>query len=199
MTTQTAIDLTPFCGPAGSRYAMDKPFVRNFWQHATNGSIICSLSADGEQDTITEKQTPDISVIYQTMPDAGFEPWPDAKYVEAIKPCEKCDGSGYHHHRDCDDCDGQGETECPQCGNEDECKTCRGKGVIGCGKCEACDGKKELMQPYYTLVGGKAIAAKYDRLIRDLPNPTFAHAAKGDAVFFRFDGGKGCVMPLSIG
>jgi hypothetical protein len=202
MNTEVQIDLTPFCdteAPESRRFDMRTPFVQGEYITATNGKICVFLPTT---DAPTEgRKVPQCDSILALRPRIGGSlPWPSPQYLQKVLTCRKCEGTGAAHFRDCSECDGEGVIDCPECHHEYECGDCHGEGKILCGKCPKCDGAKETMQPYAIEFGGRLIAWELDEAIRQLPNVRYTTDDKlDDALWFDFDGGFGCVMPLHRG
>lgn len=89
-------------------------------------------------------------------------------------------------------------TRWPAPNQEDEhaiCAVCAGTGGMGSIVCEHCSGEGRWLERKQ-LIGSKFIDVRYDQKIRALPNAHFSSPADEPAIYFRFDGGEGVVMPL---
>ena len=191
------LNLQAFCSARPSdRFA--QPWVAGGWRYACNGSVAVRLPTT-EPDSA--KPPAEISGAFASYADATFLPWPvDRPPVMAIQWCQRCEGERYVGGDECPDCKGEGEKHCHHCGHTNECKTCHGVGEVRRLPCPACKGAEEMFeQPWYRVVGRHNIHMRYDRLIVELPNPAYCEQSLADKVLlFRFDGGEGFVMGLTI-
>ena len=171
MNTTTEIDLKPFCHTDVKRYAMDKPFVIDGWEYATDGRICVRIPADGEPNALEPKDgkkrpTKPWEIFAEVPADAVWRKWPK------VSKCVNCNGTG--------NVDGCAGCKCGRCpGDADSGCTCRNPGTF-----ERRFGKVELSRHYAALVA-------------TLPNVRYVPQPNSDApLAFCFDGGEGRVMGL---
>jgi len=120
----TEIDLTQWCQDyESSRFAMDKPCVRNGFKYATDSRAVIRVPTD-EPDTDTgDKKFPDAAAIYDKYESIVCDQiWP-----ESFPDCPTCGQSGYETHYECIVCHGEGTQEC-DLGHDHECEECDGEG-----------------------------------------------------------------------
>ena len=124
MTTETEIDLKPFCQTyESSRFAMDKPFVKNGFKYATDARIIIRVPTDEPDTGIGEKKFPDPNTVYGPRESIVCDQdWPDS-----FPDCPTCGQLGYEIRFECPICDGSGYHEC-DLGHDHECEECGGNG-----------------------------------------------------------------------
>lgn len=161
--------LGAFCGEPDARYFMQLPYVQCGWRYATDGRIVVRVPSPGEPDTPepAEGRLPPDLLYDFPAQIEEMIPWPAPEYT--IGECDACRGTGKELCRVCDS-----ETR-------HECSACAGAGKV----------------PIGLNVGYWFIAARYDRLIRDLPGVMFCNEGTSSGpLYFRFDGGEGLVMPL---
>lgn len=71
------INLQPFCFPSGSgsRYSIDKPWVKGGIRYATDGRVCVAIPATGQPDS--DGKFPNASEIMEMFRrDGAFLPWP---------------------------------------------------------------------------------------------------------------------------
>jgi hypothetical protein len=150
------------------RPTMWAPFTIDGRVWATNGHIIVTMdSVDGEFVELPVCTSPSRKSIAKIMESAVGEYVPVSSIdLPAEEPCRACNGDGLDH----DD------------GTDRGCWYCNGYGV------------KEYVEAY---VGGICFDARYLRLIGSLPGAEIAVGPDyGTPALFRFDGGKGALMPM---
>ena len=110
MTTQTSINLKPFCAKPGGRYSLDAPFVIGGWLYATDGAVIVRIPATSEPDVGLERKVPRKLEAYlpTVADDATWHAFPK------VKECLPCAGHGFI------------DVPCPTCG-QDTKKMCECK------------------------------------------------------------------------
>lgn len=131
------------------------------------------------------------------MPDTA---WPQVEPEMEQVTCDKCEGSGFSRET-CGKCGGNGYGECTHCGSEIDCDNCKGDGdVKSKTKCEACRGLGDVMKPMPVAIGHRHVAGVYHNIIRTMPGVRFSDAgAANQPIPFSWDGGRGVVMPVSVG
>jgi hypothetical protein len=175
MSTKTEIDLQAFCDAASTRYAA--PFVQGGWRYATDDRILVAVPALGEPDTTHNAKgeairTPKLGPIME-----GFEQVEHWHPLPPRSECHECDLGGYVT---CERCRGTGFHICPTCYHEGECGYCDdGQGACTC----------------YSTFGDQHVATWLVQKMRTLPGVEWGSTGP-QCIFFRFDGGRGRVMPL---
>lgn len=195
MATST-VDLQPFCDqdPDCLWPGMLQPFVQSGKRYATDARIAIEIDANGEPDTpltgSKRNDPPNAKYVFDAIwkADAVFAAWPAEQPVMGKIDCPECENV------ECSTCDGMGEQTC-DLGHKHECEDCDGEGVIRNRAC-ICKGTGQIRGVARQQIEGKQIDVKYDRLVRTLPGPV-EYAMNGEAVTFRFDGGRGIVMCFS--
>jgi len=195
MTTELkTIDLTPFCLRKPG-FGMSKPWFKDGHIYATDGYIAVRVKAD--TGPIAETDTPKVATLPWPKGDEVWSSWPEVIPLPGKVECPKCKGDGQISEKmDCEECNGTGWHRCSGCGHEHECCACDGEGKRG-NICPQCHGSGKIKSPdTYRQVGPAVIYAKYDMLIRALPNVEFVMpTAKDKPIQFRFDSGEGLIMP----
>lgn len=195
--------LAPFCGQGDLRTWLNQPWVLDGLHCATNGHVLVVLDGVDTSlpDTVDRPDTgPMRNVIGRAMDADG--PWHAIEPVE-FAPCTDCHGTGKVRSEQCPDCDGDG---CFHHGrHEYECQECAGVGWLRGGpdseevQCPSCRGtavKDGGWQPEWLAgtrfgIGHRALA-----LIAKLTSVEFCAVPDPTAgIPFRFDGGRGLVMP----
>lgn len=194
------IDLNKFCGEDHAMYKMGSPFVLGNFKYATDGRICIRVPTNDPESDFRTVPSADGLFTARIFP----EPWPPSEYLQGEIPCpdcnegnvkcEKCNGDEFG----CDDCN---HTGCagPKCKCDPKlssaCRECGDTGIVLIG-CKTCNGCGSVIGDVGTMVGISFIGARYDRLIRELPNVQYSRAADiRSRIEFSFDGGEGCVMP----
>lgn len=195
MATKT-IDLTPFCDPETSRFAINKPFNQKGFTCATDGRVIVRIPTDEPDTPATDKKIPDVSQLAWNH--AACTQWKPLKKAKRKKvteihqqgcpkcetcPCDECEGEGFlltvnGIERDCHDCEGSGfgnrSTSCPEC---------HGTGYVH----------------YVFDLGGALIAPRYHAKLLTLDSVEYASpTTEKGPVLLRFDGGEAILMPLDL-
>ena len=85
----TVDDLWTLCvDPDAQRYDLSKPFVRDGWRYATNGSICIRIRVEGEPDS-TDGKYPKADELFK-----GFgrctRKWPKPTGVGEVVQCPEC-------------------------------------------------------------------------------------------------------------
>ena len=163
-------DITPFCGPAGTRFNIDKPWFSGGSVIATDGKILIVIErsrlASGADVSGPEKKPRHADVLL------GFD---DVSEWHTLLPAHRCDNCGDTGIAACEDCDGRG------------CESCDYDGMDACYECAE-------------MLSGKKVRAQYVRdLLRVFGSVEYGTLPKIDdhRVFFRFDGGVGVAMCLA--
>lgn len=190
MATTSEIDLKQFCDQY-ERRQLDEPRVQEGWLYASDGAILVRVPSD-EPDFEWKGLPLNLGHVCRDLPPENPKPWPSVNLIDGIGCCVECEGYGKVSVVECEMCEGTGIDECPHCQREEDCEECDGEGVIG-EKCGKCNGQGRYLHSCIQVVGELRIKAKYDRMIRSLPNVRFS--VENEVVIFEFDGGQGIVMP----
>ena len=204
----TLEDLMPFCSNP-SRNKIATPWRYKDMVAATDGRIL--VLVDGSNLTLLEVTRTDGPSLESFKFD--HDSLPDEKYT-TIAPvdvpmveCKHCNGKG--KNKTCPDCNGEGEVECEcsDCGHvhEAECRTCGGEGILAGGEdvvCEHCGGTGKTIDKTKEgiLIGCNRYSHFYLNLIqKHLKNPVFEMDIDScGAMRFKFDGGLGYLMPVTL-
>lgn len=204
------IDLTKFCDPSRTGGATQKPWSHGDYTYAVNGHIAIKVPRRG--DVADYDKPADVAKILAQIDVTSEHPYsPMPSYTlppRALVRCPTC--QGHLFVAPCLDCDGEGFHECSRdhCSHEHDCPDCDGNGTVPASKdgkhatpCPECD--QEGRKPDERAVhfgGGVGIKAKYLAMIKDLPGFEIAlpNIRNDQPIFYRFDGGSGCVMPYRV-
>jgi hypothetical protein len=198
------IDLKPFCANESDKRAwLRAPFREGEFDYAADGHVIVEVPASGKHPHPLNK--PIGASVDRVLDDAGAGPYmPLAGLTRTLVeqwPCERCRGKG--NIADCPECEGEGEVtleneyneyevECASCGGDGRCGQTTGVPCCGCngtgtgcvimrlGEFKACHQRRYL------------------KLVEVLPNVVVAVRPGDDSspLFFKFDGGRGALMPI---
>ena len=204
------VPLHEFCDPRGEsfRFECHTPFLQSnqderLFGYATDCKIAVRVDANDNLKGNDEGRRPPISKLdwgYDSL--TNWKPWPKSNPILRDNGiCTVCDGYGTLNKLPAPEhaaCDGFGCKKCRYSGVEPataDCPACRGK----------CEGEFADLQPLHD---GIVVAVKYDRKLRthlrDVEyalRPTHLERRHGDVsqvVAFRFDGGLGLLMPMSV-
>lgn len=175
--TQVAtIDLQKFCarGESFTRYDVERTWIRDGWEYATDFRLCIRIPATGKLDTPAEDgEFPNAPDLFKFDPATCVLEWPAEPFFRAVADCPQCGGEGKIA---CEDC-GEIVAECLYPG-------CRGHGAFE--------------QDIYRFVGKHRIGVRYDRLINSLPGVRWSDKSRDGELplFFVFDGGQGMVMGM---
>ncbi|WP_139791193.1 hypothetical protein [Chromobacterium violaceum] len=186
-----SIDLRPFCASEhDSRAWLRHPFTLNGKTCASNGHILIEMDIAGDYPEVPSKNASNVAASLGRIPAAGFQPLPTMPEPEFVA-CPSCEGRG--HGKRCKSCEGAGEFQ--HHGHSYSCKACDGEGSFNapCYQCNA-TGKKEISIPMQ--IGEAVFALRYLSLIATLPCVEFATTRANDIAGFKFQGGRGVLMPL---
>jgi hypothetical protein len=177
------IDLTPFCDPESptSRYAIRRPCRIGNLVRATDGRVAIEVDVALAPEWVEpDGRFPRFDDILLPLGSiANWQPCPP------VADCKVCKNTGLNLVR-CESCEGCGDCDC---GNEHECGQCDGTGRVQEGFCKACEF-------HYA---NRRLQHKYMLVISRLPECHLGTTSDkpGDAVFFRFTGGRGAIMPCN--
>ena len=179
MKTETEIDLKPFCQTyESSRFAMDKPFVKNGFKYATDARIIIRVPTDEPDTDIGETKFPDTEHIY-----AKYEAVVcDQEWPESFPDCPTCGQLGYAIQYECMTCRGEGYQKC-DLWHDHECDECYGHGYT---KGRMCKDDKEVRVTHDgkdcdIKIGDELFARELIAKVSALPKPIkWASTGKGE-------------------
>lgn len=201
-TPDLPLPIERFCGVDDPREYLNAPWRRDGKLYATNGHFMIEIADDG-REAPEFKNHPDCAKIFAKHTPSEFGSIP--ALVEAV-PCQCCKGRGMCYSEPCPDCNGRGEF---RHGSFDyECQRCDGDGEfifpvppIGMAetRCAACYGLgEEFNKDHGTKVGEFKFATRLLRVLTTLPGIEIATCGPEAPLWFRFDGGRGLVMPMRI-
>ncbi len=164
-----------FCAASDSpKFSITEPFRRGDYVYATDGKIAIQVTASlfpeitGDEKAPSEKGMLAIG-FGSSLDNTELFPLP-RKIPESTKIY-------------CGACMGTGECICDECDNEHRCGKCGGGG--------------HLRKMVTVQLGVATVDSQLLLLIQKLPNPTIEYPAEPErAIHFKFDGGRGLVMPV---
>ena len=184
------------CAEGGYRYAgLSEPFVKNGYIYATDSRIAIRIRTLACETPPLEGRVPDVERLFAdirnvNVDDTVWKKWP-AEPVAVSPPvldmvfeldCPICYGEG-HYYAD---------------GDQHTCVYCDGAGSVS-------------KLPVYTRIGDQPYAGRYWSIISQLPGVMFCEPQVGSdsnsgmpgppytALYFRFMGGEGILMPIDTG
>lgn len=197
--------LSVFCD--SSRHEIEKPFSLGPWSYATNGHLVVRVPrADDvpEWDAINERAQALFDRVDMAAAEAALIEIPELPKVETTL-CTTCAGQG--RVKECPECDGEGEVELESSHHRyfNTCKTCNGDGLIGAADnvddkkiCTACHGTGKKTPTVRVPLGATGFSLRYLSMLKAIPGMRIAPLHITDAAYFRFDGGEGLLMPMSV-
>jgi hypothetical protein len=200
----TPEQLEKFTGVDDYREYLSAPWRRDGFIYATNGHFMVEIPDDGRAGIPPYDKHPDCAALFAKRAPGEFKSLPA---LGKFAPCESCGGKGVGYRETCPDCDGEGEFK-HGC-YEYDCKRCDGEGYFFFAetpagekesRCPACYGLGEAVDRNHgTPFGTQVFATRLLRVIATLPGVEAA-SCSGDKppLWFRFDGGRGLVMPLNV-
>lgn len=184
------IDLQQFCASAHDKRAwLHAPFTCGGKTGASNGHIMIELDAAGDHPAPPANFN--MAQVLDRIQTTGYQSLP-ALPAPVFITCRKCSGQG--HGRKCESCDGDGEFE-HHC-HCYHCKACDGEGVLS-GPCADCRGTGKRETSNLVQIGEAFFYLKYLVLIAALPGVELTTAGPRDVAGFRFNGGRGALMPTT--
>lgn len=208
MTTATIIDFRPFLGREDNRHGLTLPRLQGGKLFASDGRCAVALDEFEYDGPWPDDQAkPDFTTIFAPL--AEVKEWRD---VPRVEDCPLCGNTRYlptttvqcsectNGTADCPECEGTGFVECDY-GHEHDCKDCGGGGDVDC---DTCDGDGTVTDEPLCECAAKSVwlfDRRFDasllRRFRDLPDVQCGMG--GWALFFRFTGGAGVLMPMADG
>lgn len=191
------IDIMAFTSK-NAMYGYELPWCESGNTYACDGWICIELTKQEDLKFHTVGKSR-VEPLFKMFIDKGLEILPYKVEVQ-YKPCETCDGTG--QIKVCPKCDGDGFYICDECNQDVKCKRCNETGIIkGVGDiCEDCRGDKQ------DVVKASVKIPELDcyilntqmNLIFALPNARICGKLDNKSpISFKFDGGRGLVMPCS--
>lgn len=190
-----------FAGVDDYREYLNAPWRRDGKLYATNGHFMVEIADDGREAAAFDKQ-PDCAALFAKHLPGEFGAIPELPPAIA---CKVCEGRGMCYREMCPDCDGDGhfmhgryEYDCQRC-------DCEGYFVFATvpagekpSRCSACYGLgEEVNREAGTKVGARQYATRLLRVLTALPGVEVSCCAtQGNPLWFKFDGGRGLVMPM---
>lgn len=168
------VDLMQFCAKEKYRQNLKFPFTKDGYTWATNGHVIVRVA---KRDDVKESDfSPDVVFVFSHYKNGGMVKLDTTSLPPVTfnkSDCECCHGRGTGH--DCDDC-------------THICEECDGAGKLSSSSDDtAC-----------VLIGKVNFAMGYIRQLGKLPGiQIYAKPMSLEPCSFKFDGGKGLIMPLS--
>jgi len=162
------IDLQKYCSTELFKLYLHHPFSQSNYTYATNGHILVRVPL---RPDVEKQKKPNVSSVWPKYePTAWIAPLTfDFPEPESL-PCKDCYNGGRVH-------------DCPGC----ECV------------CQKCGGTEEIFVIRAVKLGPLYIQEKYARLMMELPKIEIeAQPPLMGPVQFRFDGGRGLVMPCIL-
>lgn len=195
------IDLKQFCNDNGNYFG--QPLRVGEFVYATDGYIAVRVAAadypDAEEAKVGSRFSDNILSLFWPVESECTIPWPEGVPVMGEIKCPDCEGIGRVGTTVCANCGGDGETECFECGQDVDCDRCHGTGMMGGTTCAACDGNRRREGVLRFEILGTNLADKYVQLIASLPGVKAKPVTNPiQPVRFRFDGGVGLVMPVTL-
>lgn len=206
--TEPEIDLGAFVdywgesyNAANYRYDLASPFEQLGSTIATDGRVAILLDRVGLEKTGHDRRLPDFGkVVDSCWSDCNWRAWPGSNYFDSgdTGGCVHCKAEGFvrpWRFCDNDECE-WGEVICERDFVWKKCPRCDGKGKLGvpCGVCNGEPYQDDF--PDGQIVGNRLIAPIYHKLVSTLPGVEYsATGARDQCVAFRFDGGRGFLMP----
>lgn len=203
MLPKAEIELTAFCHKREtSRWDCRTPFLQGENKYATDGRIMVRVPGKpldiGDQDRRPNADEAYQRYTHQLGQLGQWLKWPrETPIVTDDAWCPACDGTGQEG--------GEPAEECEACGGfghngTRDCRPCNGLGILTEKPCPACKGRANGRFPAYQQVGGLYVAHEFDRKIRKHLRGVEFYYVDGQTcklpVYFRFDGGKGLLMPI---
>lgn len=175
------INLEKFCAHSDEvRYHLHEPWRQKEGIVATNGHILVCIADDGRTlENPGDDQVKRNVSRFLSETRNNWQPITTALTPETRCPNPFCKSGMVEcdylprrsSHVDCSECDGSKQVVCAYCD---------GRGVVS----EPCN------------LGPCSLARRYLAILLELPGVEIAPKGKADMVLFRFDGGRGCVMPV---
>jgi hypothetical protein len=195
------IKIEHFAGVDDYREYLNAPWRRGGKLYATNGHFMVEIDDDGREAADFSKQ-PDCAALFVKHSPGDFVSLPE---LPAAVTCRACDGAGMCYREGCPDCDAKGEFTHGM--YEYQCQRCDGDGYFtqyfapegeSLSRCVACYGLgEEVNRDHRTKVGTRNYATRLLRVLTALPGVEVSCCpTSGNPLWFRFDGGRGLVMPM---
>ena len=159
-----------FCAKGSFDRRLDNPFSRGAFTYATNGHIMIRIARLESVEEI--ERPPDVDRVFLANAVALEGTMRPLRAPVPLSPaaveCGVCEGTGYGH--DCPDC----SCNCPICG-----------------------GTGTLEEFTIVKIGKRYFSSGYIRLVERLPGAIISDV-EGECLAFRFDGGVGLLMEVTL-
>ena len=202
--------LKAFTATNDTRKYLHAPFLSRDGKHlvASDGMRLVVCAKDGYLGEISEgpsgKSGDHVHSVIDKVINFKGDGWSAElpAQPESTK-CGNCDGEGVLRFDKCDSCDGEGEFE--HWGHRYDCKECGSYGIV-CRKdgknseeCSVCGGTGKVYSNIK--VHGVEIAERLFSPLRSIDGVELLVTGQlpkfgGMVLLFRFEGGRGCIMPL---
>lgn len=181
LISRPKLDLSAFCDPYTRRYALATPFIQGEFVYATDGRILVQTTRElCEASEPTGKVPNGCATIVEPLDKVR-----DWDFPPPIVACEKCKGCGATFGI-CDVCNGLGYLVNGT--NE----------FVPCGECDGTTTWIERCEWCFAEYKNSIYGQWYMNHVRLLPNVRVGAISNSHEapLYFRFDGGCGCLMPL---
>lgn len=183
------LDLSRFCDPDSSRFALQQPWRADGFIYASDGKVAIRIPDDGRGLIEAEGRKPRISEIFEPY-FSQVEEWqslPDDVDCCLVDSC--IEGV---QTQECSKCSGYGTRECDM-GHEHQC-----------GKCDGSGKQKEDCEECCVKLANRSLYRKFVCIFLPVPNLQWgvcpSRNAADDPIYFRGDGGfAGIAMPKREG
>ena len=200
-TTDLPFDLQAFCSTDETRHCLCIPFSKGEYTYATDARILVQVPRLDDVPSEREGYNfPNVNMETNKWVDGPWSELPEINYLPELEACKACLGLG--KFEDCKKCEGDGVKTCGECGEEKHCNDCDGMGdtpsATGERVCKECDGTGKCEATQQMDIGHRLFDVQLIHRVSQLPGVMAAITA-GDAcdpLSFKFDGGKGLVMPM---
>lgn len=191
------IDLNKFCANENDpREYLRNPLTALNQDFATNGHILVRLDGVSKNPNHAKEKT-FVSVLQSIDAQNILDYTPLTVVLPNKSICSICDNKGFtlgREKKECPECDGEGEFT--HGNHEYECKECDGDGEVESFT------KSDVKVPCYRCptqpvpVGDLNFQRKYLAMLLELPNIQYLLDSGKGMMFFKFDGGDGCLMRI---
>jgi len=206
-------DLSIFCGTSEEpRSYLHTPWIERGGVAATDGHVMVFVESPQMVSGDVKDTTPkamigkmdkflDLEFSGNAHPLSGID-------IPKLK-CPMCEGSRFLVSTICEDCNGEGEFQhgahwysCQECEGDGKNHVAADKGSTNSALCPYCSGigiKKFADSDPYVKIGEVYVAPNILTRVNTLPNAVlYVGDDPGGSVTFRFDGGRGVLMPLDM-
>jgi hypothetical protein len=183
-----------FCDPFETRYALEKPWIKDGVEYATDGRISVYLDATGQQDTMEDnRRYPNVKEFIDRYEPEKWFPFPGSKELWDLSDQNSNFGGTCHW------CLGFGRI----CWNEivavaECCETCDGSGYISGQKMreESCNFGTEIQFPNVRVSRHFIERVRVFAPAAEFGEVKSAKKGQPDILRFRFEGGQGSIVGM---